>query len=408
MNLLHIIGSMDPCFGGPGQVVRSSIQELERLGVRNEVVCLDDPEAPFLQNDVFKIYPLGPRKGPWYYSPKLLRWLLENLECFNVIIVHGLWLYHNYAINKAIRIYQNMKKERRQNVKVFIMPHGMLDPYFQRVPERRLKALRNWAYWKLIEGKTVTDAEGLLFTCEQELKLARQSFHPYKPKREINVGCGISAPPSFSLKMYQAFRKICSELKDSSYLLFLGRIHQKKGVDILINAYAEILKKISSKELKIPKLVIAGPDLESTYGQKVKRMVSENACLDNMVLFPGMLTGDAKWGALYGCEAFVLPSHQENFGIAVVEALACGKPVLISNKVNIWREIKDGNAGLVAEDSQEEAEYILKEWLNMSAVEKQIMGERARATYEEHFEIHSSVKKLLNAIKIDNSKISFK
>jgi len=137
-------------------------------------------------------------------------------------------------------------------------------------------------------------------------------------------------------------------------------------------------------------------------------MVSENACLDNMVLFPGMLTGDAKWGALYGCEAFVLPSHQENFGIAVVEALACGKPVLISNKVNIWREIKDGNAGLVAEDSHEEAEYILKEWLNMSAMEKQIMGERARATYEEHFEIHSSVKKLLNAIKIDNSKISFK
>jgi len=390
---------MDPCFGGPGQVVRNSIPELEKFGVRSEVVCLDDPEASFLQNDAFKIYPLGPRKGPWYYSPKLLGWLLENLQCFNVIIVHGLWLYHNYAINKALRIYQNLNREKEQNAKVFIMPHGMLDPYFQRAPERRLKSLRNWAYWKLIEGKTVTDAEGLLFTCEQELKLARESFRPYNPKREINVGCGISVPPSSSFKMYSAFRKLCPDLNDSSYLLFLGRIHQKKGVDILINAYAEILKGISSKEIKIPKLVIAGPDFESTYGRKIKRMASENTCLYNIVLFPGMLTGDAKWGALYGCEAFVLPSHQENFGIAVAEALACGKPVLISDKVNIWKEIRDNGGGLVAKDSQEETQYILKEWLNMSVIEKQIMSERARVTYEKHFAIHSSIERLLNAIK---------
>ena len=92
--------------------------------------------------------------------------------------------------------------------------------------------------------------------------------------------------------------------------------------------------------------MIAGPGLDTAFGREM-RQLAESLCPQPSTLtpqpavfFPDMLTGDAKWGALYGCEAFVLPSHQENFGIAVVEALACGKPVLISNQVNIWREIE--------------------------------------------------------------------
>jgi hypothetical protein len=77
-----------------------------------------------------------------------------------------------------------------------------------------------------------------------------------------------------------------------------------------------------------------------------------------------MLSGAAKWGALYGCEAFVLPSHQENFGIAVVEALACGKPVLISDQVNIWREIVEDGAGLVEGDAEEGVEKLLRKFFD--------------------------------------------
>ena len=79
-----------------------------------------------------------------------------------------------------------------------------------------------------------------------------------------------------------------------------------------------------------------------------------------------MLTGHAKWGAFYGAEAFILPSHQENFGIAVVEALACGKPVLISKQVNIWHEIIEGGGGLVEEDTTAGTLRLLESWQRLS------------------------------------------
>jgi len=140
MNLLHIIGSMDPRSGGPCQVIRNLVPELQKLGMYNEVACLDDPNITFLQNDVFITHALGPHKNSWHYSPQLLPWLRCNLQRFNVIIVHGIWLYHSYTINKLIHVWCSSKKECRR-IKVFVMPHGMLDPYFQEAPERRLKAL---------------------------------------------------------------------------------------------------------------------------------------------------------------------------------------------------------------------------------------------------------------------------
>ncbi|MFN3590544.1 MAG: glycosyltransferase, partial [Spirosomataceae bacterium] len=188
--------------------------------------------------------------------------------------------------------------------------------WFQRAPSRRWKALRNEVYWALVERQVVNEADGLLFTCQQELELARTTFWGYRPKQEINVGYGILPPPACTEEITQAFQH------PRPYFLFLSRIHEKKGVDILITAYQNLRKE--NPTLAIPDLVIAGPGLESTYGQKVQELV-QDAYKEN-ISFVGMLSGDSKWGALYGCDAFVLPSHQENFGIAVVEALACGKP----------------------------------------------------------------------------------
>ena len=112
-----------------------------------------------------------------------------------------------------------------------------------------------------------------------------------------------------------------------------------------------------------------------------------------------MLTGDAKWGAIYGCEAFVLPSHQENFGIAVVEALACRKPVLISNQVNIWREIESSGSGIVADDTEIDTHQLLIQWLNLSTDEKQLMGQRARDSYETYFQMNQVILRLNDVFK---------
>src|SRR5690606_20120454 len=94
--------------------------------------------------------------------------------------------------------------------------------------------------------------------------------------------------------------------------------------------------------LSIPAIVLVGRGIETDYGKKLMRIIDEDSSLKNNIYLPGMLTGDEKWGDFYNSEAFVLPSHQENFGIAVVESLACKKPVLISNQINIWKEIKNG------------------------------------------------------------------
>lgn len=383
---------MDPSKGGPCQGIRNFIPALAQLGVENEVVSLDSPSASFLEEDDFPIHALGPVLNPWSYSKVLTSWLLRHCVRYDVVVVHGLWLYPGYAVSRAI------SKAKKQGAKVprfFVMPHGMLDPYFQKAPERRLKAVRNWFYWKLIEGKIVNGADGVLFTCEEELILAKQTFWPYKPKKAINVGYGISEPPKYSVKMKKDFSEKCAFIGDTPYLVFLSRIHSKKGLDILLTAY----KSVSVDFPDLPKLVIAGPGIDSPYGKKLLNLVHADDVLQQRVLFTGMLTGDAKWGAFYGSEAFILPSHQENFGIAVVEAMACGKPVLISNKVNIWREIEKNEAGLVGEDNVEDIVKMLKMWASTSGDLKMTMGNQARKCFDEKFHIAVNTKRYLQAIQ---------
>ena len=130
-------------------------------------------------------------------------------------------------------------KDKTSPPQLFVMPHGMLDPWFQNDPSRRVKAIRNSIYWKLVEHKTIETANCILFTCQKELELARQPFRPYRPQGEANVGLGVALPPPFNESMQEAFNQRVSLAKDQSYFLFLSRIHPKKGVDLLIRAYEQ-------------------------------------------------------------------------------------------------------------------------------------------------------------------------
>jgi glycosyltransferase involved in cell wall biosynthesis len=383
------------------QGLRNYLPEIYKRGYRNEVVCLDDPNSPFIGKDVFITHALGPSKRPWSYTARLLPWLKENLKRFDAILIHGLWQYHGYAVYKAI---QWMKLQGMEKIPaVFVMPHGMLDPYFQKAPERRWKAIRNVFYWNLIEERIIRQATAMLFTCEEEMRLARQTFRTYKPKREINIGYGIAEPPAFAPKMADAFSQLCpAAAKDRPFLLFLSRIHPKKGIDLLIKAYAEVYKpknaNVKSEEANArPTLLIAGPGLETPYGQRLQEMVKELSLTDN-IFFLGMLTGDAKWGAFYSCDAFALSSHQENFGIAVAEALACCSPVLISDQINIWREIKSSEAGLIAEDTLTGTVSLFQKWDSMTSEQKADMRKSARVCYEKNFAVAPAAKKLMQVV----------
>ncbi|GGB92621.1 glycosyltransferase [Dyadobacter sediminis] len=398
MKILRVIWSMDPKEGGPCQGIRNSVPELAKLGVYNEVVSLDLPDSKFIAGESFTIHAVGPRSGPWSYNAKLKPWLLENLQRFDAVIVHGLWQYHSYATMKAL---SQLKKQNPaiSIPKLYVMPHGMLDPWFQKAKGRKLKAIRNWVFWKLVEGKVVNHADGVLFTCNAELKLARETFRPYHPLREINVSYGIKSPPSFSDSMRHSFLSACPDVKEFPYFLFLSRINYKKGVDILIQAYSIVLQECMARNKTLPKLVIAGPGIDSGYGLPLHKLVSENTLLSQHIFFPGMLSGAVKWGAFYGCEAFILPSHQENFGIAVVEALACSKPVLISNQVNIWTEIEEANAGIIEEDTLNGIVNMLKKWMELSEAGKEKMGRSAKNVFNTQFAIEPAALQFLKGIQ---------
>lgn len=384
MKYLHIIASMDPRSGGPCEGIRCQAAELTQHGNTLEVVCLDNPNSDFLPRDSLHVHALGKGCGAWGYHPALRPWLNENLPRFDAVILNGIWQYAGYALFKTAQCAKTPP--------YFVFPHGMLDPWFQRAPERRLKAIRNWFYWKLIEQHVISNAEGIFFTCAEEMRLARGTFRPYQPKREINVGFGIAQPPDYHKGMEKAFVQKCPGMKDKPYFLFLGRIHPKKGVDLLIKAFSAIYHS------SLPKLVIAGPGLETAFGGKMKQLAAK-ICPPDSVFWPGMLTGDAKWGALYNAEAFALTSHQENFGIAVVEALACGLPVLISNQINIWREIEKDKAGLIGDDTHEGAEQLFRRWGSLSPEDKAVMKRAAKSSFENRFYIAIAAKNLLTTME---------
>ena len=401
MNVLRVIASMNPSFGGPSQGIRNSIPEQLKEGIRNEVVTLDHAEEAFIKKDTFVMHAIGKSKGPWCYHADLLPWLKEHLPTYDYVIVHGLWLYPSYAVYKAI---QYLKNTKQRIPKVFIMPHGMLDPYFIKTKGRKLKALRNNLYWKGIESKVVHAADAVLFTCEEELLLARKAYTPYKPQKEINTGYGIVAPPVYQETMQAAFLQHLSNPDlAKNYWLFLSRIHEKKGIDLLIKAYKQLAQETKAS---LPNLIIAGPGLDTDYAQNLKRDIDADDRVKEHIYFTGMLQHDAKWGAFYGAQAFVLPSHQENFGISVAESLACGIPVLISDKVNIYREIEQAKAGIVAPDTIEGTLQLLRDWLELTAAQKESMKEHAKELFQTHFNARSVAhnwKKILTEMYTNNA-----
>jgi glycosyltransferase involved in cell wall biosynthesis len=385
MLILHVLPTLDPKAGGLSQAVRNMIYYSSTPELQHEVLCLDPADASYLYEDTFKIHALGRGKTAWNYHANIGFWLNRNIQRYSNILVHGLWQYQSFAVYKAWKKINSLK------INLLVMPHGMLDPYFQKAEGRKLKAIRNLFFWRFTERQLVNSADGLLFTCETEKILARENFKPYHPKKEHIVGLGIQKPPSFKMEMGMQFFKLCPGATGTPYFLFLGRIHQKKGVDLLINAYQE-LQKLNKN---LPVLVIAGPGLDTPYGKELQQMAEGSSS----IVFCGMLEGLAKWGAFYNCEAFVLPSHQENFGIAVVEALACGKPVLISNQVNIYREIEDSGAGIIGYDHLEGVVELLQQWLNLNAEEKQAMGFNASRCYEKYYSESSAGKVLCQTLK---------
>jgi glycosyltransferase involved in cell wall biosynthesis len=220
--------------------------------------------------------------------------------------------------------------------------------------------------------------------------LARESFWLYRCN-EIVINYGTSEPTGETTTQKEAFFAKHPDLRNKRLALFLGRIHPKKACDVLIEAFAAALGEHPEWHL-----VISGPD-QVAWQQKLIALAHERK-IAHAITWTGLITGDVKYGALKAAEVFVLPSHQENFGIVVAEALACGTPVLTSKKVNIWREVEQDEAGIVADDNFEGTCHLLRSWLALQSKEKQLMKERAVQCFRNRFEIKKSAESIVAAI----------
>lgn len=373
MKILHAISSLNPAYGGVSACLQALTPELIALGHHSEVVSLDAPAAPFLASFPGTVHALGPGKLSYQYSPRLVPWLRREATRFDVVVVHGLWQYHGLAVHRALGAAGTPP--------YFVFSHGMLDPWFKR--EYPLKHLKKLFYWWPAERRVLRDAAAVLFTCEEEKILARQSFAGYRCREQV-VAFGTIGADGDAVQQREAFYAHQPALQGKAFWLFLGRIHVKKGVDLLIEAYARLAARMPAKAR--PSLVIAGPCADADYLRKLQALAASR-CPEGSVHWPGMITGDVKWGALRAAEAFVLPSHQENFGIAVAEALSCGTPVLISDQVNIWREIKADGVGLVERDDLAGTEKLLADWLALNEPARASMRIAAEKSFAQRYAI---------------------
>ena len=211
---------------------------------------------------------------------------------------------------------------------------------------------------------------------------------------------GTSAPPENKEEQLKEFAAKFPELRNKRVMLFLGRHHVKKGGDQLLRAFLNLLTSKPPEIWRDLHVMMAGPCTHPDYLKVLKQLADQCEALSpGSVSFPGMLSGDLKWGALRQAEVFVLPSHQENFGIAVVEALACGTPVLISRPVNIWREIEASGAGLVDSDSVEGCSRLLARWLALDSEARAGMAARAVESFKQYFEITQTAASLIDTIQ---------
>lgn len=377
LKILQMVHTLDPGVGGVATAVLELSHRLAKRGHKIDIVVLDDPSAAWISNVDLTVHALGSGLTSYRYSHSLLPWLRQHGGDYDRVIVNGMWQYLSFA---AWRRYAG------SSVPYYVFPHGMLDPWFKETFP--LKHLKKWLYWPWAEYRVLRDASAVIFTSEEERLLARKSFWLYRACEKVSP-LGIEAP-QISPNAKAEFLSRFPQLQGTRNFLFLGRLHPKKGCDVLLDAFA----RLSSPEPA--SLIMAGPD-QIGWEKNLRKQV-ERLSLTSRVIFTGMLQGAMKQGAFASADAFVLPSHQENFGISVVEALAAGVPVLISNRVNIWREIDADRAGYVEPDDLEGTTRLLQRWVDASPSEREAIRRNARKCFEERFEINRAVDSLLQVL----------
>ncbi|MFI0404167.1 MAG: glycosyltransferase [Cyanobium sp.] len=388
LRILHVVQSVNPVGGGPIEGIRQRAAAHQALGDALQIASLDPPGAPYL---AFPEVPVEPLRRAWidrFFPLSLLRWVKAHHHEFDAVVVNGIWDLHLLAAYLAVR---------GSSTPFLVFPHGMLDPWFRyRYP---LKHLKKWLIWPWAIYPPLRQADAVCFTCDQERLLARQSFWLYDC-HEVVVAYGTKGIPDASHNYATPFLQDHPAIAGRQRLLFLGRVAPKKGPDLLLRAIAAL----QAEGLWDPAtmvLVLAGP-AQGAYATELQQL-AERLGITASLHWTGMLQGDQKWGAFQSADAFVLPSHQENFGIAVVEALSCSTPVLLTHPVNIAADIAAAGPGLVEHDTPAGITHLLRRWLALDPAARAAMATEARRCFLERYEITNaslSITRTIHAARL--------
>ena len=374
MRILQCVETLDPRAGGTVEACRLLTLGMLRQGQDVNVVTLSPPGNPWSGQWACPVHCLGPSYSRYLYSPRLIPWLIANAAKFDCLVVHNIYRYIGYGVWRA---------SRTTGSPFYLFTHGMLEPWFK---TQALKHLKKRIFWKLAGHKMFRDAAAVLYTAEDEKAASRLSYSPYRCEERV-VGLGIADPAGKILPDVAGFRKMAALPHDASYVLFLGRVTAKKRVDLLIRGFAAVFRDDATR------LVIAGPDEDGLIRQCSR--LPDARLLGERLVWTGHLAEKEKWSAIAGADAMALVSHTENFGVSLVEAMAMGVPVLTTDKVDIWREIVNGGAGLAASDDLQGATELLSRWRSLPDSDKQTMRLKARELFVSEFDIDRVAKRLI-------------
>lgn len=379
MNILHVIPSYAPAwrYGGPIAAVLGLTRELAAQGHNVTVMTtnidgpgtLDVPTEQAVPMDGVQVWYYPVQRPRWYcFSRSLGRALRDRVGDFDIVHIHSIYLWPT-----TVAAYWC----RRRGVPYLIHAAGALDPVSisNSYAGRRASvstALKKWLYFNTVGRRDINGAAGMHYTSQVDMDVSRSLGT--RPPGHI-LPFGVKAPGREGVASGLRLRDRHPELRDKKIVLFMSRLDPIKGLDILIEA----LGTLAAGRDDFALVVAGGGDRD--YQGQMTSLVSGLGLQDRTV-FLGMVVDNDKWSVLFDSDMFVLPSHHENFPMAVVEAMAAGLPVVVSDRVKIHQEVADAGAGVVTGlDPQEVAETV--DGLLTDDVRRRQMGASAEAMARE-------------------------
>jgi glycosyltransferase involved in cell wall biosynthesis len=313
VKILHVLSSLDQRDGGPIRAVLDLSAGCVQFGLDSHILApgpvrLDDNPLP-----PEKIHAVAePQFRTFHYSPDLRHWLRRNISQFNGVVIHGMWLYPGVVASSECL---------RARIPYACFPHGMLDIY----PVHQsglVKRIKKTLYWSLVERRMFARAAAVFYTTKREMDNAQLTFSVENTKFVV-VPYGVGANAGGALC---PANQSLQQPPERRIALFLGRVHPKKNVEFLVRAW-NLAASIPSDY----HLLIVGPG-DPKYVARLKHLADSGPCTGR-IHFVGNVSGQDKSYLFGRAQWFLLPSLQENFGLAVLEAVQAGCAVAISNQV---------------------------------------------------------------------------